>query len=324
MSDLRNFTLVVGGSKRWRRLPVRTFDRWYVDRRVECQPELRPDLGLDRCGRRRSAATDPNFRRGVKPANAGLKYPAQILAPDEIHALMEACGPSLAWRRYVGLIAFLYSSGARISEALAVTLEDLDRQRHRVLIRRGKGGRSRYVQMNDWGFDMVEAWLELRAALPPGPVFCITCGPTKGGPWSPAGVRQGLVGLKARAGVTKRVHPHCFRHTLACELMVAGFPLSYIQHALGHLNPATTATYLVAIGAVESLDTVAARPAPAFALATVVSLCPSCDEPLAAGVRLCDPCLDRLLATLTPPAEVGVLAGANASHEDHRPGGPDA
>ena len=65
-----------------------------------------------------------------------------------------------------------------------------------------------------------------------------------------------------RSGVRRRIHPHSFRHSFACELAREGVPLHIIQRVLGHANPGITAVYLQGISGVEVLEAIAARRAP--------------------------------------------------------------
>jgi integrase len=228
-----------------------------AQRRPDCTPA--PPKGR---------VTDPGYHRGRTPANKGLKFPPEPLTEDEILRLLKACPPtSPCRRRDHALIVLLWRSGLRIHEALLLEPRDLDPTVGMVHVRRGKGGKAGYSAMDAWAFERVGEWLEFRARYPRGPVFCICEGPTKGvrAVGAPS-FRMRLKDLAREAGVAKRVHPHGFRHTLACDLMRSGdFPLSFIQHQLRHSNPATTANYLVGLGADHSLAAVAARPAPSFA-----------------------------------------------------------
>jgi integrase len=222
----------------------------------------------DITGRPRSVATLPGFRQGVAPANKGKVYGQDYLRPHEIQGLLEQCAKKRtpAARRTYALIVVLWRSGLRIHEALLLEPRDLDPGNLRLHVRRGKGGKPRRAQMDAWGFEQIQSWLDYRSRYPEGPIFCVTAGATKGvRAVSAPSVRVKLRDLRDAAGVTRRVHPHAFRHSLACELMLAGKPLSHIQRALGHSNPATTATYLQGLGMDEGLEAVAARPAPEWA-----------------------------------------------------------
>lgn len=210
----------------------------------------------------------PGYHKGRVPGNRGQVYGQDYLRPGEIKALLDTCPKTNPiGRRTYALMVLLWRSGVRIHEALLLQPHDLDFDSQRVTIRRGKGGKPRRAQMDAWGFEQIRPYLHWRMGrYPAGPLFCVQEGPNKGvrAVGAPS-VRLTLHEIAGRAGVTRRVHPHIFRHTLAVELMKDGMPLSYIQRALGHSNPATTATYLQGLGMDEGLEAVSARPAPAFA-----------------------------------------------------------
>jgi site-specific recombinase XerC len=71
------------------------------------------------------------------------------------------------------VIVVLCRAGLRISEALALTETDLDRDRGALLVRHGKGDKRREVGMDRWAWSHLEPWLELRTTLPVGRLFCV-------------------------------------------------------------------------------------------------------------------------------------------------------
>jgi site-specific recombinase XerD len=194
------------------------------------------ELLLDRAGRRRSPATMPGFHAGRPPRNKGVRYPADPPKIEEIIAVMRAAGDDAHGVRLRGLIVILWRAGLRIQEALALAEADLDPRRGSLLVRRGKGGRRREVGMDAWGWDELQPWLELRVALPVGPLFCILTGPTRGRHWSNAAARADLRRTADAAGVRRRFAPHQLRHAHAVELAREGVPLIVIQRQLGHSN----------------------------------------------------------------------------------------
>jgi site-specific recombinase XerD len=116
------------------------------------------------------------------------------------------------------VIVVLWRAGLRISEALALAETDLDRQRGARLIRTGKGGKRREVGMDRWAWESLDHWLELRADLPVGALFCVLRGPTRGRPCAPAGIRMQLHNTAQAAGVRRRFAPHQLRHAHAVEM----------------------------------------------------------------------------------------------------------
>jgi integrase len=105
-------------------------------------------------------------------------------------------------------------------------------------------------------------WLAARELLPVGPLFCVIDGPTRGRPWSAAGVRVEFRRLAAKAGIRRRFAPHQLRHAHALELAREGLSLNIIQRQLGHANLGTTSIYLQGIDTEEIIAAVHGRRAP--------------------------------------------------------------
>jgi site-specific recombinase XerC len=137
-----------------------------------------------------------------------LRYPADPPTVDEIVAVMHAAGDGPDGIRLRALIVVLWRAGLRISEALALAETDLDVDRGAVLVRSGKGGKRREVGMDRWAWEQMRPWMELRATLPVGTLFCVLRGPTRGRPCAAATIRVRLRDVAARAGVRRRFAPH--------------------------------------------------------------------------------------------------------------------
>ncbi len=144
---------------------------------------------LDAAGRRRSPATMPRYHAGRAPRNKGQLYPADPPTVEEIVAVMREAGDDRHGWRLRALIVVLWRGGLRVQEALALGERDLDPRRGSLLVRSGKGRRRREIGMDAWGWEQLRPWLAARVELPLGPLFCVIDGPTRGRPWSSAGVR---------------------------------------------------------------------------------------------------------------------------------------
>jgi site-specific recombinase XerC len=118
---------------------------------------------LDAAGRRRSPATMPGFHRGRPPRNKGVQYPADPPTVEEIVAVMRYAGDQQHGLRSRALIVLLWRAGLRISETLSLAESDLDPSRGSVLVRHGKGGKPREVGMDQWAWQHLNAWLEIRS-----------------------------------------------------------------------------------------------------------------------------------------------------------------
>jgi site-specific recombinase XerD len=199
--------------------------------------------------RGRSPVTMPGYRAGMKPANAGRKFPAEVLSNAEISRLLAACsrrGPTGLRNRAV--IVVCWRAGLRIAEVLALEPRDLDVDLGTITVRHGKGNKRRVLGLDPEALAVVERWLQVRAQLdvPPrsGPLFCTITRGQLGHPVGDAYFRDALKLLARRAGIQKRVHPHGLRHTFAVNLLREGVDLVTIQKALGHNSLQTTARYV--------------------------------------------------------------------------------
>src|SRR5215212_10235853 len=195
----------------------------------------------------------PGFYTGRPPRNKGLRYPAARSKRSSLScARPETMDPGVA----SALIVILWRAGLRIQEALTLAEADLDHRRGALLVRRGTGGRRREIGMDAWGWDELQPWLELRIALPVGPLFWAINGPTRGRQWSSAAARADLRRTALAAGVRRRFAPHQLRHAHAVEMAREGVPLVVIQRQLGHSNLGVTSVYLQGIDNAEIIDTV--------------------------------------------------------------------
>jgi site-specific recombinase XerC len=163
---------------------------------------------IDAAGRRRSPATIPGYLAGRAPRNKGMQYPADPPRPEEIILVMRQAGHDRHGLRIRALVAVLWRAGLRISEALALNETDIDERRGSLLIRHGKGDKRREAGMDQFGFEQLAAWLTLRVSLPPGPLFCVIDGPTRGRRWAATAARAELRQLATEAGVRRRFAPH--------------------------------------------------------------------------------------------------------------------
>lgn len=228
---------------------------------------------LDARGRKRGKATMPGYGTGRPPKSKGKKYPPQPYDVTDVFLLLNACEPTpgrrLRWDeqmaaiRLRALIALLWRSGLRISEALALDDEvDMNRSDRTVTVRHGKGDKRRVIGMDDWGWRELDPWIAQRRFLKPGALFCVLSGLTEGNAVHDSDIRRALHATAARAGLRRRCHPHAFRHTLAVDLYREGKPELVIQAQLGHARLDVTARYLRSLDPRELIEPVSGRPAP--------------------------------------------------------------
>jgi site-specific recombinase XerD len=229
-------------------------------------------IGANAAGRRRSPATMPGYLAGRAPRNKGMQYPPDPPRAEEIVLVMRQAAHDRHGLRVRALVAVLWRAGLRISEALALNETDIDDCRGSLLIRHGKGDKRREAGMDEFGFEQLAAWLAHRVSLPPGPLFCVIDGPTRGRRWSATAARAELRALAVDAGVRRRFAPHQLRHAHAVELAREGVAINIIQRQLGHTDLGTTSTYLQGIDPSEIIDAVRSRRQPTISATAGLTL----------------------------------------------------
>jgi integrase len=147
--------------------------------------------------------------------------------------------------RYRVFVLTTYSMGLRLGEALALQVGDIDAQRRRVHIRRGKGHKDRFVPLPDLTYRALRAlWIKHRN---PSLLFPSTVGTPERSAnttttMARTGVQRAVKCLVDEVGI-KKISPHSLRHSFATHLLEQGLSLRHIQGILGHSSPATTAQY---------------------------------------------------------------------------------
>ncbi|MGH1349012.1 MAG: tyrosine-type recombinase/integrase [Nannocystales bacterium] len=180
----------------------------------------------------------------------GKLLPPEVFTEAEVRALIGACSTrGITGHRNRALLAILWRTGVRISEALELRPHDVDFKNGTVRVRLGKGLKPRTTVLSDLdALPLIERWLEERGKLQAvGQGASLLC-TLKGTPTDPSYARHLLPRLAQRAGLERRVHPHGLRHTHAADLALAGVPVLAIQHQLGHHSLTTTAGYLRKVG----------------------------------------------------------------------------
>jgi integrase/recombinase XerD len=196
------------------------------------------------------ATTDPSV--GVRPPTPAKRLPKAIPLGD-VERLLDAAGAAgtaLALRDRA-LLEVLYGTGARISEAVGLDVDDLeleDPAGSSVLLR-GKGSKERIVPVGGYARDAVQAYvvrgrpdlLEAGAggATAHGAMFLNA----RGGRLSRQSAWSVIVRAAERAGITAEVSPHTLRHSFATHLLEGGADVRVVQELLGHASVTTTQVY---------------------------------------------------------------------------------
>jgi integrase/recombinase XerD len=195
------------------------------------------------CLREHLVASDVSA--AVKPPRPAARLP-KALPLSDVEAILAAsgeAGTSLA-KRDRALLEVLYGTGARISEAVGLDVDDLDRIEGTALLR-GKGGKQRLVPVGSFALAAVEDYLTvarptLVSAKAASPALFLNA---RGGRLSRQSAWTVLAKAAQRAGVTTEVSPHTLRHSFATHLLDGGADVRVVQELLGHASVTTTQVY---------------------------------------------------------------------------------
>lgn len=201
--------------------------------------------------------TTADVAHAVKPPTPGRRLP-KSLPLEQVEALLAAAGGSGSVDgprdlRDRALLELLYSTGARISEAVGLDIDDIDTTDRAVLLR-GKGGKQRLVPIGRPAVAAVDAYLVRGrpALLARGtPALFLNI---RGGRLSRQSAWQVLQDAAERAGIATNVSPHTLRHSFATHLLDGGADVRVVQELLGHASVTTTQIYtLVTIGSLREV-----------------------------------------------------------------------
>jgi integrase/recombinase XerC len=197
---------------------------------------------LERTGKARVSAL--SAVRGPKLAKT-LPRPlpmdsARQLTTTEVRAGEERDAWILA--RDAAVLALLYGSGLRISEALGLRRDDFSTGLGTDGIRvKGKGGKVRMVPVLPQVAAAVAAYVcACPQEVPPdGPLFV----GARGGCLSPRVVQLAVARIRGALGLPETATPHALRHSFATHLLARGGELRAVQELLGHASLSTTQIY---------------------------------------------------------------------------------
>jgi integrase/recombinase XerC len=171
-----------------------------------------------------------------------LPRPLTLAAARETVSLDNALDeePWIAARN-AAILALLYGSGLRISEALSIRRGEAPRRANEALRITGKGGKQRIVPVLPVVAAAIASYLDQCPYSPghDGPLFI----GARGGPLSPRIVQRAMEKLRGALGLPDTATPHALRHSFATHLLANGGDLRSIQELLGHASLSTTQIY---------------------------------------------------------------------------------
>lgn len=157
-----------------------------------------------------------------------------VLSKAEVKAILEA--PSNLKHR--AMLSLIYACGLRRSELLNLKPQDVDSQRHLLIVRNAKGRKDRVVPISDKLIAMLRDYYKAYK-----PELWLFEGQKAGAPYSEESLAMVLKKALQLCNISKTVTLHWLRHSYATHLLEGGTDLRYIQELLGHKSSKTTEIY---------------------------------------------------------------------------------
>ncbi len=174
-----------------------------------------------------------------------LPKPIQMAGAKRLADADERAGEARepwVWARDAAVMALLYGSGLRISEALGLKRRDVPLPGvGDVLVVTGKGNKTRMVPVLQKVLALINDYVTMcpHVLTAEGPIFV----GARGGPLSPRIIQLTMERLRGALGLPDSATPHALRHSFATHLLSRGGDLRAIQELLGHASLSTTQIY---------------------------------------------------------------------------------
>ncbi len=197
----------------------------------------------------REGSVETDAAGAVRPPAPARRLPKAISVSD-VERLLAAAGSGRSPRelRDRALLELLYGTGARISEAVGLAVDDVDFESGVVRLF-GKGSRQRVVPLGSFARHALEEYLRsgrpslltsiAASSVNRGAVFVNV----RGGRLSRQSAWSVLRAAADRAGLTGAISPHTLRHSFATHLLDGGADVRVVQELLGHASVTTTQIY---------------------------------------------------------------------------------
>ncbi|WP_110590397.1 site-specific tyrosine recombinase XerD [Microbacterium suaedae] len=246
------------------------YTAWIEDRGIEDPASVTPDLVADFAAERARADPPPASsslarlqssvrglhrflaREGIvehdptarlTPPKQPQKLPKALTIEQVAQLLAAPSGEDPIGIRDRALLELLYATGARVSEAIGLDVDDL--QAGEVLRLRGKGDKERIVPVGSYAREAVDSYLtRVRPALAAkGRATSKLFLGARGAPLSRQSAWLVIQKAAEQAHLTAHVSPHTLRHSFATHLLQGGADVRVVQELLGHASVATTQIY---------------------------------------------------------------------------------
>jgi integrase/recombinase XerD len=184
---------------------------------------------------------DPN--ENVAAPRGGRKLP-QVVGHGDLERLLAAPDPRTpAGRRDRAMLELLYAAGLRVSELVALGVNDVHLET-RMVLARGKGAKERLVPLGAPAAEALRVYLATaREPLLHGRRSHDLFVTSRGARMTRQGFWKSIAHHARSAGIARRVSPHQLRHSFATHLLEGGADLRAVQAMLGHADVSTTQIY---------------------------------------------------------------------------------
>ncbi|MEC5394744.1 site-specific tyrosine recombinase XerD [Bergeyella sp. RCAD1439] len=174
----------------------------------------------------------------------GLYLP-DTLSSEDVNRIIKAIDRSnpLGQRNYC-IIEVLYGCGLRVSELIDLKISNINFKENYLKVE-GKGDKVRFVPMADFTATLIKDYIDNVRAHYKINKKCedFLFLNSRGSTMSRVIVFIIIKELADKAGISKKISPHTFRHSFATHLLQNGADLRYIQEMLGHSSITTTEIY---------------------------------------------------------------------------------
>jgi integrase/recombinase XerD len=168
-----------------------------------------------------------------------------FLTSEEIKRFRESIDiKPLYGLRFRTLVEVLLGTGMRISEALSLDRTSIDFQTRECLVI-GKGSKQRTIFFTEESIDWIKKYLERR--IDTNPALFVTTGKENAKRLTNQDNTRYFKYARLKAGINKRVTPHCLRHCFASHLAFNNCPFTEIKTLCGHERLDTTIRYYVGL-----------------------------------------------------------------------------
>jgi len=189
-----------------------------------------------------------NPAQGIPLPKLEKRLPGNVLSLKEVRTVLDT--PDTQTKRGIrdkALLELFYSTGIRVGEMTGLTIHDIDTRHGMVRVTKGKFARGRVVPMGRKASAYVGEYLSkvrsqwTRARRDERALWLASAAPFP--PISRDGIEQIVSRYGVKAGLSRPLYPHLWRHTCATHLVAAGANIAHVQRLLGHRSLETTQIY---------------------------------------------------------------------------------